>query len=161
MASSIQTSATATFHNSTTHLQSRFPPGAQEMYTDVSQKLGTTINHLRTIVLTKKVGKMTHDVRKDRLKVELEEQRLPLLMNRRQGRWAYETDLPGLFAAASNTWIALTRLVTGSHVLAVEAANRKDNETLCREIGVCAAYVERASRVHPPTRLNPGVPYGG
>ncbi len=38
------------------------------MYTDVSQKLGTTINDLRTIMLTKdltvqeKVGKMTHEV---------------------------------------------------------------------------------------------------
>ncbi|KAF9003150.1 hypothetical protein BDZ89DRAFT_967628 [Hymenopellis radicata] len=68
MASSIQTSATTTLHNSTTQLQSRFPPGAQEMYTDVSQKLGTTINDLRTIMLTKdlsvqeKVGKMTHEV---------------------------------------------------------------------------------------------------
>ncbi|KIY64244.1 hypothetical protein CYLTODRAFT_446112 [Cylindrobasidium torrendii FP15055 ss-10] len=55
-------------HNSTSHLQTQIPPHVQELYSEFSQKLGTTVTDLRAIIVDKdiplqeKLAKMTAEV---------------------------------------------------------------------------------------------------
>lgn len=68
LSASLQSTASATLHNSTSQIQSQIPPHVQQIYADFSATLSSTITDLRAILTTKdlplqeKVARVGHEV---------------------------------------------------------------------------------------------------